>query len=95
VAIQPDGKIVIAGISRAASSNLVVARLRANGSLDKSFGADAGQDGTPDGVVQISLGQGDDVAKALALQANGKIILVGDWVNGASSDAFVARILGR
>jgi uncharacterized delta-60 repeat protein len=95
VAIQPDGKIVIAGNSKTASSNLVVARLRANGRLDTSFGADAGQDGTPDGVVQISLGQGDDVAKALALQANGKIILVGDWVNGASSDAFVARILGR
>ena len=95
VAIQPDGKIVIAGNSKAASSNLVVARLRANGSLDKSFGADAGQDGTPDGVVQISLGQGDDVAKAIALQTNGKIILVGDLVNGASIDAFVARILGR
>ena len=95
VAIQPDGKIVIAGNSKAASSNLIVARLNANGSLDKSFGVDGGQDGTPDGVVQVSLGQGDDVAKALALQSNGKIILVGDLANGASSDAFVARILGR
>ena len=95
VVIQPDGKIVIGGNSKATSSNLIVARLHANGSLDKSFGADGGQDGTPDGVVQVSLGQGDDVVKAIALQANGKIILVGDLVNGASSDAFVARILGR
>ncbi len=95
VAIQADGKIVIAGNSKAQSSNLIVVRLNTNGSLDKRFGVDSGKDGTPDGVSQISLGDGDDVAKGLVLQADGRILVVGDRVNGGSSDAFVARLLGQ
>ena len=44
-------------------SNIVLARLTAAGGLDKSFGADGGKDGTPDGVVSVSLGEG--VARAM------------------------------
>src|SRR3990167_3047952 len=95
VVIQADGKIVVAGNSKAKSSNLIVARLNSNGSLDKSFGVDGGKDGTPDGVAAVSLGDGDDLAKAVVLQNNGDIIVVGDFVNGNSTDAFVARLLGR
>lgn len=97
LAIQPDGQLlVLAGTTSAAdkSANIAVARMKSDGTLDKRFGA--GQsDGTPDGVVGLSLGAGDDVAKAVVLQADGKIVVVGDRVNGSSSDIVVVRINGK
>lgn len=93
--VQADGKILIAGSNTAAdgSSNAVVARLNSNGALDSSFGEDS-SDGTPDGVVSISLGSGDDSAEALALQADGKILIAGDHVaSDGSSNIFVARLI--
>lgn len=93
--LQADGKILIAGSNTAAdgSSNAVVARLNSNGALDSSFGEDS-SDGTPNGVVSISLGSGDDSAEALALQADGKILIAGDHVaSDGSSNIFVARLI--
>ena len=93
--VQTDGKILIAGSNTAAdgSSNAVVARLNSNGALDSSFGEDS-SDGTPNGVVSISLGSGDDSAEALALQADGKILIAGDHVaSDGSSNIFVARLI--
>jgi uncharacterized delta-60 repeat protein len=93
--LQADGKILIAGSNTAAdgSSNAVVARLNSNGALDSSFGEDS-SDGTPNGVVSISLGNGDDSAEALALQADGKILIAGDHVaSDGSSNIFVARLI--
>jgi uncharacterized delta-60 repeat protein len=93
--VQADGKILIAGSNTAAdgSSNAVVARLNSNGALDSSFGEDS-SDGTPNGVVSISLGSGDDSAEALALQADGKILIAGDHVaSDGSSNIFVARLI--
>jgi uncharacterized delta-60 repeat protein len=66
LAIQPDGKIVIAG---SAGSEFLLARYDANGSLDTSFGNG--------GIVTTSIGM-DDVAFALALQADRKIVVAGD-----------------
>jgi hypothetical protein len=68
--------------------------MKSDGSLDKRFGAGE-SDGTPEGVVGLSLGSGDDVAKAVVLQADGNIVVVGDRVNGTSSDIVVVRILGQ
>jgi uncharacterized delta-60 repeat protein len=93
--LQADGKILIVGSNTAAdgSSNAVVARLNSNGALDSSFGEDS-SDGTPNGVVSISLGSGDDSAEALALQADGKILIAGDHVaSDGSSNIFVARLI--
>lgn len=97
LAIQPDGQLlVLAGTTSAAdkSSNIAVARMKADGSLDSRFGAGK-EDGTPDGVIGLSLGSGDDVAKAVVLQPDGKIVVVGDRVNGSSSDIVVVRINGK
>jgi uncharacterized delta-60 repeat protein len=92
VAIQSDGKIIVAGTSTANSSNIVLARLNTNGSLDTSFGA-GNADGTPDGVVSLSLGDGDDVANALAIQADGKIVVAGTTTSiDTSSNIVVARL---
>ena len=69
---------MVAGTTRASdnTTNAVVARLNADGSLDTAFGAGTG-DGTPDGVVGVSFSNGNDAANSVALQADGKIMVVG------------------
>lgn len=92
IAVQPDGKIVVAGDSVTAdgSANIILARLHADGSVDESFGQS--EDGTPNGFVATSLGDGDDKANALALQADGKIVVAGNRVaEDGSSNMIVAR----
>jgi uncharacterized delta-60 repeat protein len=66
VAIQPDGKIVVAG---AVGSDFGLARYETDGSLDATF------DG--DGRVVTDLSGGLDAARGVAVQADGKIVAVG------------------
>jgi uncharacterized delta-60 repeat protein len=76
VAIQPDGKIVVAGYSIVATQFVfALARYNTNGSLDNSFGNN--------GIVITALGSGD-YGRAVAIQADGKIIVV-----GSSAERFV------
>ena len=67
-----DGKIVVAGsrVAEEGSSNMLVESYDASGVPDATFGA-AGDDGTPEGFVNISLGDGTDASRDLALQAGG------------------------
>jgi uncharacterized delta-60 repeat protein len=67
LAIQPDGKIVVAGAS---DGKFAVARYNADGSLDSGFGSG--------GKVTTDLGDGDASVYGLALSADGKIIVSGD-----------------
>lgn len=92
VAQQADGKLVVAGYhDEGASTNMVVLRVNADGTLDQSFGT--ANDGTENGIVNISLGDGNDVARDVALQADGKIVVVGDSVTAdGSSNIIVARL---
>ena len=92
IAVQADGKIVVVGDTVVAdgSSNIVLARLNADGTPDTSFGK--GDDGTPDGFVATSLGNGDDKANSVVLQADGMIVLAGTHVgDDKSSNMIVAR----
>jgi len=93
--LQADGKIIVVGSTSSvgSSANIVVARLNTDGALDASFGAGNG-DGTPDGVVSLSLGDGDEFARAVALQADGRILVAGDRVNGTSTDIVLLRLIG-
>jgi uncharacterized delta-60 repeat protein len=94
VAIQPNGKIVIAGSHEVGgSSDMVVARLLRNGSLDKSFGT--ANDGTPDGIVDLSLGNGNDEANGVALIGDQKIVVTGSSVQNGSSNIEVVRLLAK
>ena len=71
VALQPDGKIVLAGGPKPLSpgnDNFALARYNANGSLDLTFRAG--------GKVTTDMG-GDDFASALALLPDGKIVVAG------------------
>jgi uncharacterized delta-60 repeat protein len=68
VLIQPDGKIVAAGY---AGGRFGVARYNADGSLDGSFGEG--------GKVRTAVGPGGaSSAAAVALQADGKIVVAGE-----------------
>jgi uncharacterized delta-60 repeat protein len=89
VAVQPDGKIVLAGYTNAAGNNdFALARLTPNGSLDAAFGV-GGR------VVTRGFG-GDDRAQAVAIQpTDGKIVAAG-YTNGlGTNDVAVARYLAR
>jgi uncharacterized delta-60 repeat protein len=68
VAIQRDGKIVVAGSAAAADDDVALARYNPDGSLDSTFGLD--------GKVVTNLGQ-SDYAYGLAIQPDGKLVVVG------------------
>lgn len=83
IAVQPDGKIVVAAGSF--ESDLLVIRYNSDGVLDTSFGGD--------GIVTLDFGT-VDVAIALAIQVDGKIVVAGSTygVSGASDAVFaIAR----
>jgi uncharacterized delta-60 repeat protein len=83
LAVQPDGKLVVAGASSAGGGDFALARYNPDGSLDTSF------DG--DGRVTTDFNGNDDEASALALQPDGKIIVAGQIWDGNSSDFALAR----
>ena len=88
VAVQGDGKIVAAGTAFG-GTRLVFAVVRYNtdGSLDPSFNFL----GAAPGIVTTPVGTGDAVARAVAIQTDGKIIVAGYAVNGANKDFAVVR----
>ena len=69
VALQNDGKIVAAGRTGFSADGWAVARYNADGSLDSTFGLN--------GVVITDLLPGSDVAYDVAVQGDGKIVVVG------------------
>jgi uncharacterized delta-60 repeat protein len=81
MALQPDGKLVVAGDSDA---NFALARYNSNGSLDPSFGAG--------GKVITTFG-GIDQASAVTLQPDGKIVVAGQTDTGVSIDFALARYM--
>jgi uncharacterized delta-60 repeat protein len=91
LALQADGKIVAVGTSADATPNadFAIARLNADGSLDPTFGAG----GTT--LVSFDLGDNnDDTAGAVAMQADGKIVVAGWAVVGTNTyDFAVVRLL--
>jgi uncharacterized delta-60 repeat protein len=83
VRLQADGKIVVAGHAYSGSNNFALARYNANGSLDTSF------DG--DGKLTTDFGGGTDMAFAVALQADGKIVAAGEATVTSNIDFALAR----
>ena len=70
VIVQPDGKVLLGGTCTGASNfDFCVVRYDALGVLDATFGSG--------GKVITAIGSQDDVATAMALQPDGKVLLVG------------------
>jgi len=86
LAIQRDGKIVIAGTTTDSynplNENLVLARYNNNGELDTTLGGN--------GIVITDLGQ-NETGNAVAIQTDGKIILAGKRDSGTASDFLLVR----
>ena len=87
--IQPNGKIVVAGSSQSRevteSADFALVRYNPNGGLDSTFGAG--------GKVTTDFSGLSDLATAVALQPDGKIVAAGQSVSGtiAGSDGALAR----
>ena len=82
LAIQPDGKIVAVGATQVRGGAFSVIRYNANGTLDGSFSGD--------GKLTTNFTSGDDWARDVALQVDGKIVVSG--VAGTSSSNKMAAL---
>jgi uncharacterized delta-60 repeat protein len=94
VAVQHDGKIVLAGFSirnsgRNNTWDVTIARFNSNGSLDTTFG-NFGHGSTPGYIVDTQAGNQQINAHCLAIQPDGKILLA-EW--GTDNRSSVARYL--
>ncbi len=85
VAIQSDGKIVVAGWSYSSTDcDFAVVRYNVDGSLDTTFSGD--------GMVTTAIGSGDDRATGVAIQSDGKIVVAGQyWYAAGLGGACVVR----
>ena len=84
VAVQSDGKIILGGFGSNGSDNdIVLVRYNANGSLDTTF------DG--DGVLTTDISGTNDLLLELAIQDDGKIVVVGASNNGSDDDYAILR----
>ena len=79
MAVQPDGRIVIAGPFTSVGLGNDIARLQADGAVDSSFSP---------------LVDPDNIVRSVAVQAEGGVLFAGDFtsISGAGSALRVARI---
>lgn len=98
VAIQPDGKIVVAGTSRDQSlgvDQIAVGRFNPNGTPDASFNAPGEPTDAGPPVPGEKLFSFDATGNDVALDANGRILVAGGWTGHAlfnGIDAYVLRL---
>jgi uncharacterized delta-60 repeat protein len=79
IALQSNGKMILGGST---THDMAIARFQANGLPDATFG--------PDGKRTVGFPGGDSAAFAMALQADGKVVLAGF----ADKSAAVIRLMG-
>jgi uncharacterized delta-60 repeat protein len=90
MALQTDGKILVAGYS-SNGSNYDFALVRYHGAavtgtpgtLDTTFGTG--------GIVTTPIGSGDDSAYSVAVQSDGNIVVAGQSFNGSNDDFALVR----
>lgn len=79
--VQPDGKIVAVGFSEESGvSKMVVLRYLPDGSLDGTFALN--------GVLESSFLPSANIAQAVTLQPDGKILVAGYTINGEVASTF-------
>src|SRR5262249_19152790 len=92
LALQSDGKIVAAGQALVSSKKTTttefeVARYNPNGTLDTTFGTGR----SPTGIVFTSLISPFDLANPVAIQSDGKILVVGSQQGVTPTSAGIIR----
>ncbi|MEM7313213.1 MAG: LamG-like jellyroll fold domain-containing protein, partial [Planctomycetota bacterium] len=86
VVVQPDGKIVAVGYANfsGAEERMTIVRLSTDGSLDTTFDTN--------GYSVLDIGPDDDRFEAVSLDSSGRIVAVGQSINGAgNADVAVLR----
>ena len=83
--IQPDGKLPVAGYATGTgNSDVLVMRLHADGAFDTTFGSN--------GITRTPIGGGEDIANAMALEPDGRIVVAGTSViDNDRHDFLIAR----
>jgi uncharacterized delta-60 repeat protein len=89
VAIQPDGKIVVAGTSRISTGGVAstvlfaIVRYNTDGSLDTTF--------STDGMITVDIATGADFASSMSI-ADGKIVVSGSSIEGGTTTYTTIRL---
>lgn len=87
IALQPDGKIVIAGAAKGLTDNdFLVARYNTDGSPDLGFGGG-------DGIELVPVGPSHDSAEAVAIGPGGRILATGRAELGGSKRGAAVVVL--
>jgi len=84
VAVQPDGKVVVVGAVQTGNLDFVALRYNLDGTLDGTFNGS--------GKVLYSVTPANDVARGVAVQPDGKIVVVGDSNYTNNTDVAVLRL---
>jgi uncharacterized delta-60 repeat protein len=86
IAVQSDGKIVIAGYTtgNGLTDDFLIARFHPNGYVDKEFGSN--------GAHRFDFAGGPDTGTAMALAPDGKIVVAGNAWNGLRQIWGIARL---
>lgn len=87
MALQPDGKIVVAGTASdnsGTNDDMVVARYTSAGVLDTGFNGN--------GIHIVNTGTGPALASAVLLQPDGRIVVAGSQISGLANDFAVIRL---
>lgn len=85
IAVQPDGRIVVAGnkFDALANATLIVMRYLSNGMLDNTFSGD--------GIAELAFPTTDGYGTGLVIQNDGKIAVCGDRYIGPGWESFLTR----
>jgi uncharacterized delta-60 repeat protein len=83
MAIEPDGKIIVAGQSRNPAIDFAMVRYNADGSVDNAFGLN--------GKVITDFNNSEDDANSVKIQDDGKIVVGGYSRAGSSTQFALAR----
>jgi uncharacterized delta-60 repeat protein len=84
VALQPDGKVLLAGQSTFGTYDFALLRYNADGSLDSTF--------SDDGWATVDVAGRNEIARGLVVQPDGKIVLAGYSDNGSNWDFGLTRL---
>ncbi len=85
IALQEDGKIVVAGYTFNGTNNdFALVRYQQDGSLDTTFGSG--------GIVTLALGDGDDIANSVAIAADATILVAGSSDGTSCKEGSIVRL---
>lgn len=88
VVVQTNGRVLLAGRRHNGTNyDLALLGFGSNGTPDTTFGSG--------GMTLVAFGTGDDFGRALSLQPDESIVVVGEAVVGSNYDIAVARLNGN